>query len=138
MNDFFAMIYEGIFYSQPFSNDMFNNNIYFTTGITFILICILFLFLYYKIIDMQKLAKQIIYWIVNLGVALINFIVVFLISYNEIRMIYNFNGEDIPYFSPFITFGLINAGLSFVLFFILSFIVRLLSNNSRYIPFGRF
>ena len=58
MNDFFAMIYEGIFYSQPFSNDMFNNNIYFTTGITFILICILFLFLYYKIIDMQKILEN--------------------------------------------------------------------------------
>lgn len=136
MSNFFEIIYELVFYSQAFSNDM--RDIYSITGITFVLICILFLFLYYKIIDMQKLAKPIYYWLVNLGVALINFIVTFLISYNEITLMYGENGMEVPYFSPFITFGLINAGFSFVLFFMLSFLVRLISNNSRYIPFGRF
>lgn len=138
MNDFFAMIYEGLFYSEQFSNDMFNNNIYSITGITFVLICGIFLILYYKILDMQKFARPIYYWLLNLIVAIINFIVVFAISYNEIRLIYNLSGEDMPYFSPFITFSLINAGLSLVLFFILSFLFRLLSTNSRYIPFGKF
>lgn len=138
MNDFFAVVYEILFYSETFSNDMYQNGNYAITGITFILICVFFLFMYYKIIDHPKFANPVSWIILNLVVAIINFGVIYSISYAAISSLYNSNGNEVPYFSPFISFAFVNAGLSIIIFSFLSFLIRLLSTNTRYIPFGKF
>lgn len=129
-NEIFASIYETFTYSNEFSGDLYNENIYQILGFVLLLTCILIPFLYYKIIDKVHLAKLVIWVVVILIPVLINF--VFAYSYpNNL-----FVGLGIEYDSnDYLSLATVNAVFALVLTIFFSILFKNISTNTKKIPF---
>lgn len=129
-NEIFASIYETFTYSNEFSGDLYNENIYQIIGFVLLLTCILIPFLYYKIIDKVHLAKLFIWVVVILIPVLINF--VFAYSYpNNL-----FVGLGIEYDSnDYLSLATVNAVFALVLTIFFSILFKNISTNTKKIPF---
>jgi hypothetical protein len=138
MNDFFAEIQElfGLFYIQGLSDELYNNEIYFTLCISLFITTFIWIAIYYFGLRSPKwgtLSKWLI-WIL-IGSAL-NFSVSFLIAYNSIAEIYLNIPADLPYsYNQFIALGLSNFISSLLLSVLYSSILKWKSINSSKIPF---
>ena len=129
-NEFFASIYETLTYSNEFSGDLYNENIYQILGFVLLITCILVPFLYYKVIDKVHLAKFFIWVVVVLIPVLFNF--AFAYSYpNNL-----FVGLGIEYDSnDYLSLATVNTVFALVLTIIFSIIFKNISTNTKKIPF---
>ena len=82
LNELFASLYETLFYTNDFSGDLFNENLYTIIGLVMVVTSLLIPVLYYKIIDTVKFSKISI-WLVFLSLSVIfNFLFCYVYSYN--------------------------------------------------------
>lgn len=131
LNEFFASIYETFHYSNEFSGDIYNENLYQTLGVVLILTSLFFPVLYYKLIDKVRYANKI-YWLlfVILTTVIINFLIAYLYPNNLLV------GLGIEYDSnEYFSLAIVNAGLAVLLTFIFSLVIKNFSTNCKKIPF---
>lgn len=134
MNDFFANWYE-LVYLGNFSNDMFNNNLYVVIGLCMLLIPMVVLTLYYYVVNSVKFYKWY-HWLILVAVlALINFLIAYFTSYNNLSYIYEQQNKALPYSADFFSFSLVNMVWTLVVSFIWSMIIKWGSSNCRRSPF---
>lgn len=130
LNEFFASIYETFHYSNEFSGDLYNENIYQILGVVLLLSSILIPFLYYKVIDKVHFAKLLIWGIVVLIAVVFNFAFAYIYPNNL------FVGLGLEYDSnDYLSIAIVNAILALVLTFIFSLIFKNISTNTKKIPF---
>lgn len=139
LKDLVANFYElwGATYLGNFSILMYDNNLYLPIAIISIIICIVLSITYYYIIDRPATAKISVWLITIIVAAIINFIVAFVSSNNDITEIYAGIGEDIPssFTSDMMILSFVNSIWTIVLMFLLSLLLKWKSTNSSYIPF---
>jgi len=136
MNDLFAPFYEGwgLFYLNNFSDDLFNNKLYMPVGLTLLISGLVFMVVYYYVINHPRFNRWF-HWIFYvLFLCLLNFIYAYFTTKNELSLIYENNGTPLPYSFEFYTFSLVNAFWVFLWAIILSFIIRWGSKNCSTTP----
>ncbi len=139
MKDLIANFYElwGGAYLGAFSDQMFNNDLYFIIALYSILVALVLTISYYYIIDRPGTAKLSI-WAINLLVGgIISAIIAYVSANNDLTEIFAQVGSDIPasFSSDMIMFSLINAMWTMLLMLLLSFVFKWKSTNSSFVPF---
>ncbi|MFV0223153.1 hypothetical protein OBK16_11990 [Empedobacter falsenii] len=130
LNEFFASIYETFHYSNEFSGDLYNENIYQLLGVVLLLSSILIPFFYYKIIDKVHLAKIFIWGIIVLIAVVFNFAFAYIYPSNLLV------GLGMEYDSnDYLSLAIVNAILALILTIIFSLIFKNISTNTKKIPF---
>lgn len=142
MNDFFASLYEGfnpvnLFYIEYFSDDLYQSGIYPTMGFSMIFITTILILLYYFLLsNFSKLYTTISWLIYMLIIAVINFILAYILAQNAIDDFYSTSEEGHTYiFSDFFQIGMVNAIYTIILGLVLSIIVKSFSVQARKTPF---
>ena len=130
LNEFFASLYETLFYTNDFSGDLFNENLYTIIGLVMVVTSLLIPVLYYKIIDTVKFSKISI-WLVFLSLSVIfNFLFCYMYSYNYLSAL------GLDYSSgEYLSFSFINAFYSLLVGFLFSLILKNFSTNCKKVPF---
>lgn len=126
MKDFFAMIYEagGLFFLDPFSNELYDTNLYINIGFVLIISSLIGLCTYYYLIDNPRFAK---WWHWLLSVLLLctfNFAYAYYNTYTELDLAFYEKGLILPYQSEFLTFSFVNALYTFFFCFGASFLIK--------------
>ena len=85
MNEFFAGIYELLYYGDAFSNDLFSENIYFLMGIFNLITALLFVLAFYYLINRPSFSRWYHWLLIMLLGALLNFMIAFLLSNNKFK-----------------------------------------------------
>lgn len=137
MNDKFAYIYQNIFGRDfydghtPFCDDLFNESLYFSIGLTTLLVSILSCILFYYIINRPKFSK----WYHWVFIGLINFVICssigYLISYDSLNSLF----PGIYPTSDFFGFALLNGVISSVYYILSMLLFRWWSTNAKQTPF---
>ncbi|SFN22425.1 hypothetical protein SAMN05421738_108158 [Algoriella xinjiangensis] len=130
LNELFASLYETLFYTNDFSGDLFNENLYTIIGLVMVVTSLLIPVLYYKIIDTVKFSKISI-WLVFLSLSVIfNFLFCYMYSYNYLSAL------GLDYSSgEYLSFSFINAFYSLLVGFLFSLILKNFSTNCKKVPF---
>lgn len=138
MNDIFAEIQElfGLIYIQGLSNDLYDNEIYFSLCISLFSISFIWMALFYFGLRSPRwgtLRKWLLWMIIG---SIINSIISFLIVQNSIAEIYLSQNLEIPYtFSQCLSISFSNFISSLFISFFYSFLLKRRSINSSKIPF---
>ena len=137
MNDFFANWYELLGSFEGFSDDMFYNSLYLPIGLCVVLIPIVFLTLYYYVLNSAKYNRWWHWLLLVVVLCVVNFGISYLVSYRNIMNIYiDMNSEPSYTLGTYcFSFSLINLLWCFVVSFIWSLIIKWGSNNCRRTPF---
>jgi hypothetical protein len=137
MNDFFAEIEEvfGYVYLNAFSDELYDNNIYSNLGIVLTITSLLWMFIYYYVINHPRYSNLIswIIWILIGG--LVNFILTYSISYNLLSELYYNSEKKMDYTNEFSILSSINFGWSLIFTFIFSILIKAKSSNASQTPF---
>jgi hypothetical protein len=137
MNDYFSEIQElfGLFYFQGLSDDLYDNDTYFSLCISLFLVTFFWIFSFYYILKSPKWGTMM-KWIIWILIGcVINFFISYFISYNSIADIYLNQNLEIPYSNEFIGIGLSNFISSLVISIVFSFLLKWKSVNCSKIPF---
>lgn len=139
MKDLIANFYElwGGAYLGEFSEQMYNNDLYFMVAIYSILVALVLTIAYYYIIDRPGTAKLSI-WAINLLVGgILSAIIAFVSANNDLTEIFAQVGSQLPasFSSDMVMFALINAMWTILLMVLLSLVFKWKSPNSSYVPF---
>ncbi|HOY30360.1 MAG TPA: hypothetical protein PKW80_00635 [Bacteroidales bacterium] len=137
MNDFFGLIYElgGLFYIDNFSEDLFDNNLYLPVGLTLFISGLVFMAAYYYLVNHPRFNRWY-HWLFYIAlVGIINFLVAYFITKNNLTIIYENEGNTLPYYGQFYTFSLINFIYTLLWCTVVSFIIRWGSRNCSTTPF---
>jgi hypothetical protein len=138
MNDFFAEIQElfGLIYIQGLSNDLYDNEIYFSLCISLFGITFIWIALFYFGLRSPRWGTLGKWWLWILIGSIINSIISFLIAQNSIAEIYLSQNLEIPYsFSQFLSISFSNFISGLFLSFFYSVLLKRRSINSSTIPF---
>ena len=137
MNNFFAELEEvfGYIYLNAFSDELYDNNIYTKLGIVLTITSLLWMFIYYYIINHPRYSNLIswIIWILIGG--LVNFILTYSISYNLLSELYYNSEKKMEYTNEFSILSSINFGWSLIFTFIFSILIKSKSSNATQTPF---
>ncbi len=138
MKDLIANFYElwGGAYLGDFSDQMFNNDLYFPVALYSILVAFILIIAYYYVIDRPGTAKISI-WAINLLIGgVISAIIAYVSANNDLTEIFSSIGEPVPasFSSDMLMFAMINAMWTIILMVLLSFVFKWKSPNSSYIP----
>ena len=137
MNNFFAELEEvfGYIYLNAFSDELYDNNIYTNLGIVLTITSLLWMFVYYYIINHPRYSNLIswIIWILIGG--LVNFILTYSISYNLLSELYYNSEKKMEYTNEFSILSSINFGWSLIFTFIFSILIKSKSSNASQTPF---
>ena len=138
MKDLIANFYElwGGAYLGNFSDQMFDNDLYFPVALYSIFVGLILIIVYYYVIDRPGTAKISI-WALNLLLgAIISAIIAYVSANNDLTEIFASIGEPVPiaFSSDMLMFAMINAMWTIILMVLLSFVFKWKSPNSSYIP----
>jgi len=138
LKDLIANFYElwGGAYLGDFSDQMFNNDLYFPVALYSILVAFILIIAYYYVIDRPGTAKISI-WAINLLIGgVISAIIAYVSANNDLTEIFSSIGEPVPasFSSDMLMFAMINAMWTIILMVLLSFVFKWKSPNSSYIP----
>lgn len=137
MNEIFAPLYEGwgLFWLGDFSNDLYSNNLYTPVGLTMLVSSIIWMVIYYYVIDHPRFAKAW-HWLVWILILCgINFAVANYVSFSQLTELYTEQEKDVPYYSEFTTFSFVNALWTFIVAFAVSLLIKGKSVMCRRTPF---
>jgi len=139
LKDFIANFYElwGGAYLGDFSEQMYNNDLYFSVALYSIIVALILTIAYYYIVDRPGTAKLSI-WSLNLLVgAIINFIIAFVSANNDLTEIFASVGSAVPasFTSDMMVFSIINSMWTVLLMFLFSMLFKWKSSHSSYVPF---
>lgn len=139
MKDLIANFYElwGGGYLGGFSDQMFNNDLYFPVALYSIIVALAITIIYYYILDRPNTANMKVWMLALLIGAIINAVVAFVSANNDLVEIFASIGEEVPnsFSYDMLMFAFINAIWTLILMFVLSIILKWKSPNSSYIPF---
>lgn len=132
MNDFFAGIYEFLYYTSAsnFSSDMYTFELYGIIGLMTLVFSFAAMAIFYYVINSSRFNK-VAHWIIFL---LINFLLVFLFTYFYPKGIFEGEGMEVST-ELFVLFALVNGLLASVYFFLFSMIFKRKSTNASTTPF---
>lgn len=129
-NEIFTSIYETFYYSNEFSGDLYDENIYQLLGIVTVLFSVIIPVIYYIILDKVHLAKFGIWLVFILFTIIFNFLFAYIYIQN-IHVSLGIEYENNEYFS----IGIANAFLCGVMVLISSLAFKNASTNCKKIPF---
>jgi hypothetical protein len=135
MNDFFANWYELISYFEGFSDSMYDNSLYVPIGFCMVLIPIVFLTLYYYVVNSRRFNKWWHWLLLVVIICAINFGIAFGISYNGIYDIHGTDEVGYPLVASCIGFSFINVMWTALISFVWSMIIKWGSSQCRRTPF---
>lgn len=125
---FSTKIFEMLYYERQFSNEMYNQNLYFVVAVITALIAWGFAGIFYYAINSVSFSRWY-HWLVVLGVAVVLTSVVNYIYPNNM-----FSTDGLDFTSQLFSFCVVNAAVEAVLFIIASFSMRWWSSNCRHTP----
>lgn len=136
MNDFFTKWYElgSYFYLGPFSDAMYDKNLYVAIGFCMLLVPIVLLTLYYYVVNSRKFNRWWHWLLLVVIICAINFGIAFGVSYNGI----NTDGTGdvgFPLGANCAGFSFINAFWTLIISFLWSMIIKWGSSQCRRAPF---
>ncbi len=136
LNDFFATIFELLGYAGTFSDDLFQEELYITIGLTDVIVSLILVITFYFIINRPNFSKFR-HWLIILA---INFLICFCIGIFVPQNI--FVGLGIDYeIMQYVLFGLKNAIVATLLFIIWTYCLKWWNSNAKGTPklfFGKF
>lgn len=139
MKDLVANFYElwGGAYLGSFSDQMYDNDLYFSVAIYSILVALVLTIAYYYVIDRPGTAKISIWALNLLAGGILSAIIAYVSANNDLTEIFASIGEPVPtsFSSDMLVFALINAMWTILLMVLLSFVLKWKSPNSSYVPF---
>ena len=124
---FSTQIYELLYYNSEFSNEMYNENMYFVLASATALVCWFIAVMYYLIIDRFD---RWYHWLIAMVITLVCTPV---ITYTYPDSI--FSEMNFDFSVQLINFAIVNIIVALVLFLIVSFSVKSLSSNCASTPF---
>ncbi|MBO4316038.1 MAG: hypothetical protein J5867_08785 [Prevotella sp.] len=125
---FSTKIFEMLYYERQFSNEMYNQNLYFVVAVITALIAWGLAGIYYYAINSVSFSRWY-HWLVVLGVAVVLTSVVNYIYPNNI-----FSADGLDFTAQLFSFCVVNAAVEAVLFIVASFSMRWWSSNCRHTP----
>jgi len=139
LKDLIANFYEfwGGAYLGKFSDQMFNNDLYFPVALCSIIVALVITTTYYYILDRPNTANMKVWTLALLIGAIINAVVALVSANNDLIEIFGSIGAEVPksFSYDMLIFAFINAIWTLVLIFVLSIVLKWKSPNSSYIPF---
>lgn len=125
---FSTMVFESLYYEREFSNEMYNQNLYFVVAIVTTVIAWASAGIFYYAINSVSFSRWY-HWLVVLGVAVVLSAVVNYIYPNNI-----FSSDGVDFSAQLFSFCVVNMAVEAVLFIIASFSMRWWSSNCRHTP----
>jgi Na+-driven multidrug efflux pump len=125
---FSTKIFESLYYEREFSNEMYNQNLYFVVAIVTAIIAWVAAGIFYYAINSVSFSRWY-HWLTVLGVAVILSAVVNYIYPNNI-----FSGDGLDFSAQLFSFCVVNVAVEAVLFIVASFSMRWWSSNCRHTP----
>ena len=141
MNGFIANLYEffGAAHLGEFTENMWNENFYRDIFIIMLVSVMSISFIYYYIVNHPRLNRWYHWLFVNLGTSLLNFVIVWIVTSDNMVAFYFEAKQKIPplvdNWTNYFTLGSIAFFWTFVFFFIFSFIIKWGSRNCKHVPF---
>ena len=136
INEIFASLYESIYFTDPFSTDLYQEGLYSSLGIIGSVVSLFLVISFYFIINRPHFSRWY-HWLIML---MINFVIAFVIGI--ILPQNKFIGLGIEYeISEYIIFGLMNALISTGFFIIWTYILKWWTGSAKGTPkifFGKF
>lgn len=129
LNTFFSSIYEFFYYRQPFSDDIFDNQLYFDVGLFVFISSLLTVVIYYYIINRPRYNIWTRWLFFGFGIAVINFVFSYYWIKNKLFTL------GYVYVAEYYWFAAFTALISFIFYFILSQMLRWWSSNCKGTPF---
>ena len=125
---FSTKIFESLYYEREFSNEMYNQNLYFVVAIVTAIIAWVAAGIFYYAINSVSFSRWY-HWLTVLGVAVVLSAVVNYIYPNNI-----FSGDGLDFSAQLFGFCVVNVAVEAVLFIVASFSMRWWSSNCRHTP----
>ena len=125
---FSTKIFEELYYEREFSNEMYNQNLYFVVAVVTAIIAWVAAGIFYYAINSVSFSRWY-HWLAVLGVAVVLSAVVNYIYPNNI-----FSGEGLDFSAQLFSFCVVNVAVEAVLFVVASFSMRWWSSNCRHTP----
>ena len=125
---FSTKIFEALYYEREFSNEMYNQNLYFVVAVVTAIIAWVTAGIFYYAINSVSFSRWY-HWLAVLGVAVVLSAVVNYIYPNNI-----FSGEGLDFSAQLFSFCVVNVAVEAVLFVVASFSMRWWSSNCRHTP----
>ncbi|MBQ5982553.1 MAG: hypothetical protein IJL54_10350 [Prevotella sp.] len=125
---FSTKVFESLYYEREFSNEMYNQNLYFVVAIVTTVIAWASAGIFYYAINSVSFSRWY-HWLVVLGVAVVLSAVVNYIYPNNI-----FSSDGVDFSAQLFSFCVVNMAVEAVLFIIASFSMRWWSSNCRHTP----
>ncbi|MCU0468307.1 MAG: hypothetical protein MUF58_06875 [Arcicella sp.] len=130
MNNLFAPIYEFFYYGVPFSDDLYQNELYVPLGLFLIFFSLAMVFTFYYWINRPSFSRWY-HWGIMLGINMIfQFGFAVIIPQNKFIAL----GIE-EYNSEYYNFGLSVTLMALLMFVLFSFMLRWWSTNCRQTPF---
>ena len=130
MNNSFAPIYEFFYYGVPFSDDLYQNELYVPLGLSLVFISLIIVIIFYYGINRPSFSRWF-HWAIMLVInLLIQFGLAVTIPQNKFTAL----GIE-EYGSEYYNFGLSVTLMALLVFVVFSFILRWWSTNCRQTPF---
>ena len=140
MNEIFANLFElwGVFYieTENFSDQLYEYNIYTPIGWFLMISCVVWMLLYYKLIDHVNFARWY-HWLIWLVLlCLINFGFAYYWSTTELEFHFQeANGGEPPYSGEYVNFSLVIVLYTAIFGIIWSLIFKRFAINTKTTPF---
>ena len=125
---FAAPLYESLYYEREFSNEMYNQNLYFTVAVVCTLTAWGLAGIYYYVINSVSFSRWY-HWLIVLIAAVIIAPTVNFIYPNNV-----FSYDGLDFSAQLFSFFFVNVVVEAVLFTIVSFSIRWWSSNCRHTP----
>lgn len=122
-------IYECLYYSSEFSNEIYNSNMYFVIAIVTTIVCWGVAVIYYLLIDKDKFSRFWHWFFTLVIVLLLTPVITYVCLDNEL------SNTGMDFTTQLGHFALINMVVAFVLFIVVSFSIKGLSKNLTSTPF---
>jgi len=120
--------YELLYYESSFSNEMFNNNMYFIIAIVTVILCWAMAGIYYYLIDSVRFSRWYHWGIILIAAMLLSALFTYFYPNNE------FLDQELDLSSDLVNFSIVNVLVSGIVFIIASFSIRWWSSNCRHTP----
>ncbi|MBQ2168241.1 MAG: hypothetical protein II449_03220 [Prevotella sp.] len=125
---FSTKIFESLYYEREFSNEMYNQNLYFVVAIVTAIIAWASAGIFYYAINSVSFSRWY-HWLIVLGVAVVLSAVINYIYPNNI-----FTSDGFDFSAQLFSFCIVNLAVEAVLFIVASFSMRWWSSNCRHTP----
>lgn len=125
---FSTKIFESLYYEREFSNEMYNQNLYFVVAFVTAIIAWASAIIFYYAINSVSFSRWY-HWLIVLGVAVVLSAVINYIYPNNI-----FTSDGFDFSAQLFSFCIVNLAVEAVLFIVASFSMRWWSSNCRHTP----